>query len=71
MSKAGKAAYGSQNAMQRNAVLTWSLSAVLALIGVAMILSGIAKGWICIGLAVVYSAFVLLAMRSKKRVTER
>lgn len=71
MSRAGKAAYGSQSAMARNALLTWSLSVILTLIGIAMIFSGITKGWICIGLAAAYSAFIFFAMRSKKRSISR
>jgi hypothetical protein len=49
--------------MRRNAVLTYAFSAVALLAGIMMVLSGIKKGWLCIALAVVYTAFVLIATR--------
>ncbi|MGW1209967.1 hypothetical protein ACWD5F_10060 [Streptomyces sp. NPDC002499] len=65
MNRFGRATYGSQTAMRRNALPTYALSVVLVLVGIAMILSGNTKGWICIGLAVVYTAFVFIATRIK------
>ncbi|NKQ24541.1 hypothetical protein [Streptomyces galbus] len=49
--------------MRRNAILTYVLSAVTLLAGIMMVLSGITKGWICIALAVIYTAFVVIATR--------
>ncbi|GHD29597.1 hypothetical protein GCM10010335_18710 [Streptomyces galbus] len=63
MSRYGRTAYGSQGAMRRNAILTYVLSAVTLLAGIMMVLSGITKGWICIALAVICTAFVVIATR--------
>lgn len=70
MSRFGRAAYGSQGAMRRNALLTYVLAVVLVIAGIMMVLNGIAKGWICVALAVVYSVFVFTATRIRASSTK-
>ncbi|MET7735516.1 hypothetical protein ABZT02_29735 [Streptomyces sp. NPDC005402] len=67
MSRFARTAYGSDSAMRRNGLLTYGLSAVMLIAGIMMIGKGIPKGWICVGLAVLYTGFVLVAMRVKAR----
>ncbi|MEU2427506.1 hypothetical protein ABZ619_42120 [Streptomyces sp. NPDC007851] len=61
------AAHGSDSAMRRNGLLTYTVAAVMLVLGIMMILNGVAKGWICVGLAVLCSGFVFVAMRVKNR----
>ncbi|MET8077283.1 hypothetical protein [Streptomyces sp. NPDC005303] len=67
MSRFGRAAYGSDSAIRRNGLLTYAISVVMLVAGIMMIVNGIPKCWICVGLAVLYTGFVFVAMRVKDR----
>ncbi|WP_020120939.1 hypothetical protein [Streptomyces canus] len=67
MSRFGREAHGSDAALRRNALLTCAVSVVTLVAGVMMLLNGLVKGWICVGLAVLHTGFVLVATRVRAR----